>query len=70
MKRRDVIKKLKAQAKAAGLTYEEYELTNHTGIKIGGTASTLARHSEIDEVTAGKFFDQFANEFEKGWWRK
>lgn len=24
---------------------------------------------EIDEVTARKFFDQFADEFGKGWWR-
>lgn len=69
MKRRDVIKKLKARAKAEGKPYDEYELTNHTGIKIGDTASTLARHNEIDEVTAGKFFDQYANEFGKGWWR-
>lgn len=69
MKRRDVLKKLKAQAKAAEKTYEETELTNHTGIRIGETKSTLGRHSEIDDVTARKFFDQFANEFGKGWWR-
>ena len=70
MKRRDVLKKIKAAAKASGLPYSESELTNHTGIRVGGTASTLARHSEIDDVTARKFFDQFANEFGKGWWRK
>ncbi|MFI5060331.1 MAG: hypothetical protein ACHP7F_02710 [Actinomycetales bacterium] len=70
MKRRDVIKKLRAQAKASGLGYTEYELTNHTGIRIGGTASTLARHTEIDDLTSSKFFDQFAAEFGKGWWRK
>ncbi|MCI0155805.1 ribonuclease PH [Leifsonia shinshuensis] len=69
MKRRDVLKKLKAQAKAAGKDYSETELTNHTGITIGDTRSTLGRHAEIDDVTARKFFDQFANEFGKGWWR-
>lgn len=69
MKRRDVLKKLKSAAKAAGLDYTEYELTNHTGIRIGATASTLGRHSEIDDLTARKFFDQFANELGKGWWR-
>jgi hypothetical protein len=69
MKRKAVTDKLKKRAKKAGLSYEQYELTNHTGIKVGGTASTLARHSEIDDVTAGKFFDQFAAEFGKGWWR-
>lgn len=69
MKRRAVLKKLKAAAKAKGLDYQEYELTNHTGIKIGDTASTLARHGEIDDLTARKFFDQYAAEFGKGWWR-
>jgi len=69
MKRRDVLKKLRAAAKDAGQTYDEYELANHTGIRIGGTASTLGRHREIDDLTARKFFDQFANELGKGWWR-
>ncbi len=69
MKRRDVLKKLRNQAKAEGLDFETYELTNHTGVKIGNTSSTLARHSEIDDLTARKFWDQFADEFGKGWWR-
>jgi predicted DNA binding CopG/RHH family protein len=69
MKRGEVLNKLKKQAKKAGLPYSVYELTNHTGIKIGDTASTLGRHSEIDDLTAHKFFDQFAAEFGKGWWR-
>jgi len=69
VKRGEVIKKLKAEAKRRGLDFETYELTNHTGIRIGDTASTLARHSEIDDLTARKFFDQYANEFGKGWWR-
>ena len=69
MKRRDVLKKLKIAAKRAGLEYAEYELTRHTGIRVGNTASTLARHNEVDEITAGKFFDQFQGELGKGWWR-
>ncbi len=69
MKRQQVLKRLKAQAKALGLTYSEYELTNHTGVKIGNTASTLSRHAEIDDLTARKFWEQFADEFGKGWWR-
>jgi hypothetical protein len=69
MKRRDVIKKIRRAAKEAGLGYAQYELRNHTGITVGRTASTLGRHSEVDDVTARKFFDQFASEFGKGWWR-
>ena len=69
MKRKAVLRRLKDEAKRRGLAFDEYELTKHTGITVGDTASTLSRHSEIDDVTARKFFDQFANEFGKGWWR-
>lgn len=64
-----MLDKLKKQARQAGLDYSEYELTNHTGVKIGNTPSTLGRHNEIDDVTAHKFWDQFAKEFGKRWWR-
>lgn len=69
MKRSAVIKKIKKQAKASGVEFSMSELTNHTGITVGGVRSTLKRHNEIDDVTAGKFFDQFASVFGKGWWR-
>jgi hypothetical protein len=70
MKRTAVLKKLKQAAKAAGKDFSVIELRNHTGITVGSTRSTLGRHSEIDDVTARKFFDQFARELGKGWWRK
>jgi hypothetical protein len=70
MKRNDILKKLKAQALTMGLSFEIVELTNHTGVVVDGFRSTLARHSEIDDVTAHKFFDQFAEKLGgKGWWR-
>ena len=64
-----MIKKLRTAAKKAGVDFEEVELTKHTGFIVGGKRSTLARHSEIDDVTVGKFFDQFAEVLGKGWWR-
>jgi len=69
MKRRQVLKKLSAAAKNAGLSCVEVELTNHTGITIGGKRSTLGRHAEIDDVTARKFWSQFDEVLGKGWWR-
>lgn len=69
MKRTAVIKKIKAEAKRQGRSFEMVELSNHTGVIVGNTRSTLGRHNEIDDVTARKFFDQFASEFGKGWWR-
>jgi hypothetical protein len=69
LNRKAVLKKLKNEAKRQGKTFEVYELTNHQGVRVGGIRSTLKRHSEIDEVTAGKFWDQFQSELGKGWWR-
>lgn len=69
MKRTAVLRRLKRAAKAAGVDYSEEELTNHTGITVGGYRSTLGRHNEIDEVTVGKSYDQYASVLGKGWWR-
>ena len=68
MKRRAVIKKIEAAAKERGLAFEVTELTNHTGITVGGKRSTLGRHSEVDEITARKFFKQFSEVLGEGWW--
>jgi hypothetical protein len=69
MKKQAVLKKIKAAAKARGLDYREVELTNHTGIIVGETRSTIGRHGEVADGTARAFFKQFENELGKGWWR-
>ncbi|WP_195393499.1 ribonuclease PH [Actinomyces urogenitalis] len=70
MKRTAVLKRLKKQADKMGLEFDTNELKRHTAVTIGGLSRTLGRHSEIDDVTAGKFFDQFADVLGgKGWWR-
>ncbi len=69
MKRAAVLKQVRRAARDAGVSYEVVELTNHTGVMVGGVRATLGRHSEIDDVTARKFFDQFAAVLGKGWWR-
>ena len=69
MKRTAVLKKLKAEAQRQGVEFSIYELTRHPGVKVAYVASTLKRHNEIDEVTARKSFDQFAEVLGKGWWR-
>ncbi|WP_345377050.1 ribonuclease PH [Frondihabitans cladoniiphilus] len=69
MKRRAVLTKIRIAARKSGLEFREVELTNHTGVIVGQTRSTLSRHAEIDDVTARKFFDQFTNELGRGWWR-
>jgi hypothetical protein len=69
MKRTAVIKRVKRAAKDAGIAYDEVELTNHTGLIVGGHRSTIGRHSEIDEITVVKFFKQFEDVLGKGWWK-
>lgn len=64
-----MIKKLRAEAKRRGLEFEEIALTRHDAYRVGNTTRTLGRHREIDDVTARKFFDQYAEELGKGWWR-
>lgn len=69
MMRYAVIKKLRAEACRRGLESEEIRLTRHDAYRVGNTTRTLGRHSEIDDLAAKKFFDQFQNELGKGWWR-
>lgn len=69
MKRKAVLKKISSAAKAGGLDFEVTEGTRHSMVRVGATSRTLGRHSEIDDVTARKFFDQFSGELGKGWWR-
>ncbi|NQX29242.1 ribonuclease PH [Microbacteriaceae bacterium VKM Ac-2854] len=69
MKRKAVLRRIKSAARKRGLDYREVELTNHTGVIVGGTRSTLGRHAEIADGTARAFFKQFEIELGKGWWR-
>lgn len=45
MKRAEVIKRLRRAAKDAGVEFEIVELTNHTGIVVGGKLSGGTRRS-------------------------
>lgn len=69
LKRSAVLRRVRRAARDAGVSFEVVELTNHTGVVVGGVRSTLGRHTEIDDVTARRFFDQFAQVLGKGWWR-
>ena len=69
MKREQVIKRIKSEAARQGLPFRREEGTRHTRIYVGKFWSNLGRHSEIDDVTARKFFNQFQGVLGKGWWR-
>ncbi|MDO5094500.1 MAG: ribonuclease PH [Propionibacteriaceae bacterium] len=70
MKRTAALAKLRKAARAQGFDFDITELTCHSAVRVGGTTRTLGRHSEIDDLTAHKFFDRFADELGgKGSWR-
>ena len=58
MKRRDLIKKLKAQAKSEGKALVEVEGARHTKVSIGDKHSVVPRHKEINEITAQAILNQ------------
>ncbi|MDN5934111.1 MAG: hypothetical protein L0I24_24070 [Pseudonocardia sp.] len=68
MKRSAVIKKIRQGAKRAGVDFEMYELTNHTGIRCGEVATTIGRHTEIPELMALTIYKQLAPALGDRWW--
>jgi DNA-directed RNA polymerase specialized sigma subunit len=69
VKRTEIIRRLRKASNAVGVEFEIVELTDHIGIVVSSKRSTLGRHAENDDVTARKFFDQYAEILGKGWWR-
>ncbi len=58
MKRRDLLKTLKAEAKARGVEMEVVEGGNHTKVIIGDVQTVVPRHNEINEITARAILKQ------------
>ncbi len=68
MKRSAVIRKIRHGAKRADVDFEMYELTNHTGVRCGGVATTIGRHNEIPELMALTIYKQLAPALGERWW--
>lgn len=66
MKRAEVLKKLRRQAKQAGLEYSEVELKNHTGVKIGNTKSTIGRQVRFQTEPPRRFLISSLTNSERG----
>lgn len=66
-KKRDIIKKIKSEAKAQGVSFEEREGGNHTILKVGGATVPVPRHNEIDNRTAIVIYGECP--FRKDWWK-
>lgn len=58
MKRRDIMKRLAAKAKAEGADLELTEGGSHTKVKIGNKQTVVPRRNEINELTAKAILKQ------------
>lgn len=52
MKRKDLMKQIAAHAKQRGLEFEITEGANHSKVRVGDKITVVARHNEINEITA------------------
>jgi mRNA interferase HicA len=52
VRRRDILKKLKAAAKERGEELVVIEGGNHTKVRIGNLSTIVPRHNEVNEFTA------------------
>ncbi len=58
VKRRDLVKRITAIAKAKGVTAVYEEGGSHTKVTVGDRQTVIPRHREINEITARKIIDQ------------
>ena len=59
MKRRDLLKRLEAIAKQQGVELLQEEGGSHTKVYIGDKQSVVARHNEINDMTAKGIIKHF-----------
>lgn len=70
MKRTAVVRKIRQGAKRAGVEFEMYELTRHSGVRCGTVSTTVPRHNEIPEELATEIFKQLSPALGTRWWTK
>lgn len=70
MKRGEIIRKIRKAAKAAGVSVEVEELTNHTGLTVGGIPTVVSRSTDDFGRMAEVIFKQLEPALGEGWWRK
>ncbi len=69
MRRRDLLRKIRQEAKACGKEVTESEGGAHTKVTVGSTSVRVPRHREINIETARAIMRDLDEEFGKGWSR-
>ncbi len=71
MKRRDLVKRIAAEAKRQGVTWMiTREGANHSVYMLNDAMIPIPRHNELGEVLAVEIFKECQDVLGKGWWRK
>ena len=70
MKRREILKRIAARAKAACVTWDvAREGANHTVYRLGATTIPVPRHIEIGPGLSEEIFKQCEPELGERWWK-
>lgn len=64
-----MIKKIREAARDAGLDFQTFERSSHTGIQVGGKRTTIGRHTETPNLMAEKIYKQLEEVLGEDWWR-
>lgn len=71
MKRRQLIRKIAAEAKRQDVEWAlSREGANHSVYLLGGVMIPIPRHSELGENLAVDIFKECQDVLGKGWWRQ
>ena len=69
-KRKDIIKKIRKEAKTQGVTWDlAREGSNHEVYRLGSTMIPIPRHTEIGEGLTEQIYKQAEAELGRRWWR-
>jgi hypothetical protein len=70
VKRQELLRKIRKQAKVHDLNLDEVRDSGiHTIFRVGQAQFSVPRHAEINELTAQGIMRYLESEFGKGWWR-
>ena len=69
-KRRDILKRLRKAAGAAGVDVTEIEGGRHTVLILDGLRIPVGRHTEIPDRDAQNIYKEAEPKLGKDWWRK
>ena len=70
MKRVELIRKIKHEAKRQGVSWKSAEGAHHDIFRRGSIKIPIPRHTEIGQRTTEDILHECEAELGKGWWRK